>query len=132
MKGESDKVTAAGIVKDVGGLISAAGSAAAIRRSQGHNALIIRVEKFPVKLRWQRTSAASNSRGSKQSRELLANLSLLAQQTIHLITRTNRWTGMIVWRLCRHSSGYKAFRSSGQHIYPKRDDCRRYNASSST
>ena len=79
MKRESDIVTSAGIIKDVSGLISAAGSAAAVRRAQRHNAVVISVEKFPVKLGWQRTSAASNARGSKQSRELLANLSLVAQ-----------------------------------------------------
>src|SRR5207248_1439787 len=46
------KITAASVVKDVGGLISAAGSASAVRRTQRHNALIIRVEKFPVQLGW--------------------------------------------------------------------------------
>src|SRR5258708_47776 len=96
MKRECDIVTPAGIVKDVGGLISAAGSAAAVRGAQRHNALIIRVEKFPVKLGWQRTSAASNSRGSKQSRELLANLSLVAQQTVHFLTPTNTRPAIIL------------------------------------
>ncbi len=38
---------------------------------------------------------------------------------------------MIVRRFCRHSAGYKAFRSCGQHICPERHDCRRYNASAS-
>src|ERR1700756_265612 len=129
MKRECDIVTSAGIVKEVGGLISATGSAAVVRRAQGHYAVVISVEKFPVKLGWQRTSATSNSRGSKQSRELLANLSLVTQQTIHFITSTNRRTGMIVRRFCRHSTGHKAFRSCGQHICPERYDCRRYNAS---
>src|SRR6476619_4725849 len=103
MKRESDIVTATGIVKDVRGLITA-GSSAAVRRAQRHYAVVISVEKFPVKLGWQRTSAASNSGGYKQSRELLANLSLVAQQTIRLVTRTNRRARMIVRRLCRHSS----------------------------
>src|SRR5882724_5048277 len=131
MKGEGDIVTAAGVVKDIRRLIRSTRSAAAVSRSQRHNAVIIHVEKLPVKLGWQRTSAASNSRGSKQSRELLANLSLLAQQTIDFVTRTNRRTGVIVGRLCRHSAGHKAFRSCGQHICPERHDCRWYTASSS-
>src|SRR5262249_2782473 len=78
MKRECHIITAAGIVKDIRGLIRSAGSAAAVGRSQRHNALIIRVDKFPVRLGRQRTSAPPNSAGSKQSGELLANLSLLA------------------------------------------------------
>src|SRR5512133_3088841 len=76
MKRESDIVTSTGIVKDVRRLIRSAGAAAAVGRSEGHNALSIRVEKFPVQLGWQRTGAASNSGDSKECRELLANLSL--------------------------------------------------------
>ena len=79
MKRECDIITAAGIVKDIRGLIRSAGSAAAVRRSQCHNALIVRVEKLPIQLDWQRTGAASNARRSKESRKLLANLSLIAQ-----------------------------------------------------
>ena len=78
MKRESDIVTSAGIIKDIRRLIRSARSAV-VRRAQRHYAVVISVEKFPVKLGWQRTSAASNARGSKQSRELLANLSLVAQ-----------------------------------------------------
>src|SRR5206468_1781229 len=132
MKREGDIVTAAGIVKDVGGLISAAGFAAAVRRAQRRYAVVISVEKFPVKLGSQRTSAASNSRGSKESGKLAADFILLAQQTIHFITRTNRRTGVIIRRFCRHSAGHKAFRSCSQHICPERHDCCRYNASASS
>ena len=78
MKRESDIVASTCIIKDIRRLIRSARSAA-VRCAQGHYAVVISVEKFPVKLGWQRTSAASNARGSKQSRELLANLSLVAQ-----------------------------------------------------
>src|SRR5262245_56064084 len=79
MKRQRDIVTAAGIVQDVRRLIRSARSAAVVRRSQRDNALIIRVEKFPVKFGGKGTGAASNARRSKESGELLANLSLIAQ-----------------------------------------------------
>src|SRR4029077_64939 len=79
MKRESDIVTSAGIIKDVRRLIRSACAAAAVGRSEGYNALTVRIEKFPVKLGWQRTGDASNARGSQQSRELAADLSLVAQ-----------------------------------------------------
>ena len=78
MKRKSDIVTSAGIIKDIRRLVRCPRSAA-VRRAQRHYAVVIGVKKFPVKLGWQGTSAASDARGSKQSRELLANLCLVAQ-----------------------------------------------------
>ena len=90
MKRECDIVTAAGVVKDIGGLISSTRSASAVRCSQRHYSLVIHIEKFPVKFRLQGSSAASYGRGSKQSRKLLANFLLLAQQSIYFVARTNQ------------------------------------------
>ena len=87
IKRESNIITAARVVKDIGGLISPACSAAAIRCAQRYYALIIHIEKLPIQFRLERTSAASNSCGSKQPGKLIADLSL-ARATIRLLRRS--------------------------------------------
>ena len=51
MKRESDIVTSAGIVKDIRRLIRSARSAAAVRRAQRHNAVVIQRREVPSKAR---------------------------------------------------------------------------------
>src|SRR5262245_59635986 len=76
---ESNVIAPAGVIKDARSLIRPARFATPIRRAQRYYALIIHIKELPVQFRLERSRTAPNTCGSKQSRELLANLSLLAQ-----------------------------------------------------
>src|SRR6266542_5775869 len=79
---QRDIITAAGIIERVSGLIGPVGSGAAVGCAERYDALIIHIEQFPVKLRSQRSSTATDTRSSKQAGKLPPDFFLLAQQSV--------------------------------------------------
>ena len=66
VKRERDIITAARVVEHVGRLISPAGASAIVGCAERDHALIVHIEKFPIKLRVERTGAAADACCTKQ------------------------------------------------------------------
>src|SRR5213079_353664 len=66
-----------------------------------------------------RSSAATDAAGFEQTRELLADFALLAKQTVQLVTRSHRGSGVIVGRLRQSSATGKCAGTSSKNPNPE-------------
>src|ERR1700730_637410 len=86
---ERDVVTAACIIEYVRCLICSI-PGGTVARSRREHALVVDIEKFPTKFRFDRPGVAANSRFAEKRGKLAPNFILLLEQAVYFITGPNR------------------------------------------
>jgi hypothetical protein len=121
---QADVITTTRIVEGISGLKCSIGARTTVGGTEGQHAQVICHEELPKKFRPERTGRASDSRAIEQPGELLANLVLLAKQSVELLGRPDRLSGMIIGRLGRAAAQGKSTSATAQDGGPKAGDGR--------